>query len=124
MHHLARSTCLHNKVSCPADKEGRSIGILRRNNTGSNVTKLSSLAIFFQYLETGETVGDQTTNKDNFFLSILFGLFMALLIVKLKRVTRSRERERGSDTQQSDPGQELNPGPLQSLSTQDTRSNN
>ena len=55
-----------------------------------------------------------------FCLFIYFWPFMALLIEQLK--IWQEERERGSDTQQRDPGRELNPGPLQSLGTWDARS--
>ena len=59
IHCLPRSKTLHNKVSCPVDKESCSVGILRRNNTGSNGTdlwkiELSSLATFFQYMKINE----------------------------------------------------------------------
>ena len=55
--------------------------------------------------------------------TLFFVFLMALLIVQLKRVTGNRERG-GSDTQQSDPGWESNPGLLLSLSTWDAHSTN
>ena len=49
---------------------------------------------------------------------------MALLTGKLEDMTEKRGRERGSDTQQRDPGRKSNPGPLQSLGTWGAHSTN
>ena len=58
-----------------------------------------------------------------FFLYIYF-FFLAFFYGFIDRAaedrTGNRERERGSDTQQRDPGREPNPGPLQSPGTWDT----
>ena len=49
----------------------------------------------------------------------IFWPFYGFIDRTAEDMTGNRDRERGSDTQQRDPGWELNPGPLQRLGTWD-----
>ena len=58
----------------------------------------------------------------NYYYYLFFLAFYGFIDSTAEDMTGNRERERGSDTQQRDPGRESNPGLLQSLSTWDARS--
>ena len=61
--------------------------------------------------------------KMSFFLNIYLAVY-GFIDRSAEDMIGNRERERGSDTQQRDPGLESNPGLLQSLGTWGARSTN
>ena len=63
------------------------------------------------------------TAENYYYLLLYFFLsFCGFIDRTVEDTTLNRERERGSDMQQRDPGRESNPGPLQSLGTWDAHS--
>ena len=74
--------------------------------------------------QLGTAAAEQVKEKINF-IFLFLGLFYGFIDSTAEDMTGNRERKRGgSDTQQRDLSRESNPGPLQSLSTWDTRSTN
>ena len=90
------------------------------------------LPVVYHRFQTKDKQGDEVPtsylsfNSDDpiIYLFTIFWPFHGFIDSTAEAMTGNRVRGRGSDTQQRDPGRESNPGPLQSLSTWDTRSTN